>query len=184
MATLNRRSFIAATIAALAAPSIVQGAVISGSKTGLDRVWLQRLGVGEEINIKLQHDSIDDARNALREISWFFRDWKDEDAAYWMDPDLPHVLAQIQTLVGERWGRERVIQVTSGYRTPRRNDSLRKQGAVHNSLHTKGKAGDILIPGVSPSTVGKIAAETSCGGIGVYPKSGFTHVDTGRRRYW
>lgn len=182
MLLVSRRSFVGAGVCSLFSPAIAKSAVLSTAKVGHDRVWLRRLGVNEEIAIKLHHETIEEAREALRALSWFFRDWKDDDAAFWIDPNLPHVLAEVQAVASAEWGGPKVIQVTSGYRTPRRNSTLK--GAVHNSLHTKGRASDILISGFSPDLIGKIAAGTSCGGIGVYRSSGFTHLDTGRRRYW
>jgi uncharacterized protein YcbK (DUF882 family) len=165
-------------------PSLARSASLSGSRCGLDRVWLRRAGISEEISIKLKYDTVSEAQAALGELSWFFRDWKDHDAAIWLDPGLPHILAGVQTEASRQYGSDRVIIVTSGYRTPARNAKLR--GAAPNSLHLRGKAADIEIEGFSPPEVGQLALEkTNVGGVGIYTTNNtFTHLDTGRRRDW
>ncbi len=57
-------------------------------------------------------------------------------------------------------------------------------GVAHNSLHMRGKAVDIRIPGQNPKLVGRAAKSLRAGGVGIYPSSNFVHIDTGRVRYW
>lgn len=78
------------------------------------------------------------------------------------------------------------IQVISGYRSPEYNASLRKRSSrvAHNSLHMKGLAMDIRIPGVDKRELGRYAHSLRAGGVGVYPTSGFVHVDVGPVRKW
>lgn len=183
---VSRRRFLigaASAVPILAAPSLVRAATVSGARCGLDRVWLRRAGINEEIAIKLTHDTVSEARAALGELSWFFRDWKDKDAAIWLDPNLPHVLAGMQTEARKITGSDEVIIVTSGYRTPERNATL--EGAAKNSFHLRGQAADLVIHGFSPQRVKELALTTRVGGVGVYTKNHhFTHVDTGPRRLW
>ena len=64
--------------------------------------------------------------------------------------------------------------ITSGYRTPSHN---KRVGGASNSQHIYGRAADIKVRGVSPSTVYSKADKIfSRGGVGKY--STFTHVDT------
>lgn len=66
------------------------------------------------------------------------------------------------------------IIVTSGYRCPLHNANV---GGVKNSQHVLGNAADIVCNAVSVATLASKAKELGFDGIGVYPKSGFVHVD-------
>lgn len=183
---LNRRGFMTTGLAAasstLAAPAIAEVASLSGQKVGPDRVWMRRAGIGEEVAIRLQHRTIPEAQAALAELSWFFRDWKDDDKALWIDPNLIHLISSIQVKASKVHGSERCVMLTSGYRTPERNRTL--EGAALNSYHLKGQAGDIYFNGFNSRQVAHMARLSGAGGVGTYSSSGFTHVDTGFQRNW
>lgn len=68
------------------------------------------------------------------------------------------------------------IRIISGYRTPRR------AGATSN--HGKGRAMDLVVPGASDADVAKFAREEGFAGVGIYPVSGFVHVDVRERSYF
>lgn len=78
------------------------------------------------------------------------------------------------------------LYVVSAYRAPKTNADLRQHsdGVAESSMHMQGKAIDIRIPGVSHRHLHKAAVAMRSGGVGYYPKSGFIHIDTGRRRHW
>ena len=63
------------------------------------------------------------------------------------------------------------VRVVSGYRTP--------HGSGSN--HGRGRAVDLVIPGVSDDEVAKFAREQGYSGVGMYPTSGFVHVDVRER---
>lgn len=67
------------------------------------------------------------------------------------------------------------IIINSGYRSPSYN---RKVGGVGNSLHTKGKAADIYVYGVSPLDVASYCKKIGIKGVGCYMYSNFVHIDT------
>ena len=67
------------------------------------------------------------------------------------------------------------IRIISGYRTPR-------GGATSN--HGKGRAMDLVVPGASDEEVAKFAREQGFAGVGIYPTSGFVHVDVRERSYF
>lgn len=67
------------------------------------------------------------------------------------------------------------IRIISGYRTPR--------GAA-TSNHGKGRAMDLVVPGASDEDVAKFAREEGFAGVGVYPVSGFVHVDIREHSYF
>lgn len=76
------------------------------------------------------------------------------------------------------------IVITSSYRCPAHNAAV---GGVANSYHTQGYAADIHVVGLSPYEVAGQATRVPfflSGGIGIYPKRGFVHVDVGKKRRW
>lgn len=176
---MRRRAFLTG-LAATVTP--LPGLAYSSSRVGLDRIWMRRNGIKEEISVSLQHETLEEARLALAEISWFFRDWKDRDASLWIDPDLIHILAGVQVMASAQSGRDKCLILTSGYRTPERNATIR--GAAADSLHMRGKAGDILIDGFSSSQIGALGRRAGAGGVGVYSGQGFAHLDSGPVRNW
>ncbi len=70
------------------------------------------------------------------------------------------------------------IRVISGYRTPHAIAS------AHSSNHGRGRAMDIVVPGVSDRDVATFARGMGFMGVGVYPTSGFVHVDVRDRSYF
>jgi uncharacterized protein YcbK (DUF882 family) len=67
------------------------------------------------------------------------------------------------------------IRVVSGYRVPR---------AGSRSNHGKGRAVDVVVPGVADEEVARFAREMGFVGVGVYPTSQFVHVDIRPRSYF
>lgn len=78
------------------------------------------------------------------------------------------------------------VHILSGYRTPETNAKLRARssGVAKYSLHMEGKAADIYIPGIPVKTLQRAALSLNVGGVGLYSKSNFVHVDTGHIRHW
>lgn len=78
------------------------------------------------------------------------------------------------------------VEIISGYRSPELNGTLRSKGrgVASRSLHLKGMAADIRIPGVPTSNIRDFARALRAGGVGYYPGPDFVHVDVGRVRYW
>lgn len=98
-----------------------------------------------------------------------------------IDPALLDTLFIIQ-----QWllleGRSGEIHILSGYRTPEHNASLKN--SAKNSLHMKGLAADIHIPGTSTTLLAAMSRLIGTGGVGIYPRNNFIHIDTGRVRMW
>jgi uncharacterized protein YcbK (DUF882 family) len=67
------------------------------------------------------------------------------------------------------------IRVVSGYRVP-------KPGSHSN--HGKGRAIDLVVPGVPDEEVARFARDMGFSGVGVYPTSQFVHVDIRPRSYF
>ena len=73
------------------------------------------------------------------------------------------------------------VTIHSGYRTPPYNA---KVGGVDGSQHTYGTAADISVRGVSVADVAAYARQLmpDWGGVGVYQRQGFVHVDVRETR--
>lgn len=78
------------------------------------------------------------------------------------------------------------FQIISGYRSPVTNAMLAEHsdGVANHSLHMVGKAVDVRIQGQSVRTIGRAALQLKKGGVGMYPRSNFVHVDVGPVRRW
>jgi uncharacterized protein YcbK (DUF882 family) len=101
--------------------------------------------------------------DALRAVSHLLRCTK-TDAEKDVEPRLLTVLSHVYDHFGGRR-----IEITSGYRNQRGT----------TSYHFRASATDILIEGVKPTVVRAFVETLDTGGmgIGLYPRSGFVHVD-------
>jgi uncharacterized protein YcbK (DUF882 family) len=87
-----------------------------------------------------------------------------------IDPRVLDLVYRVQTHFGAH-----EIRIISGYRTPRKNGT---------SNHGKGRAIDLVVPGATDEEVAKFAREQGFVGVGVYPRSGFVHLDVRERSYF
>jgi len=78
------------------------------------------------------------------------------------------------------------ISILSGYRSLETNTkmAMHHDGVSTNSFHTKGKAVDLYVEGISMGEIHSIVNKVHTGGIGYYPTSGFVHMDAGPSRAW
>jgi uncharacterized protein YcbK (DUF882 family) len=122
-------------------------------------------------------------QRTLSALNWFLR-CKD---GTWnpMDMGVIESLNYLSKLLGDP-----VIQINSGYRSPRYNSWLatKNENVARNSLHMHGQAIDFFIPGISVREVCSytLYARNSIGygGVGYYPKAGFVHIDSGVTKQW
>lgn len=126
-------------------------------------VWLKSPNVGEEARVKIYKDdgSFDD--EALARLDELFR-CKRTGEIRAVDPRLYEQLSRIQDHFG---GKQ--IELVSGFRFAERS----------SSRHYHASAMDIRITGVSIREMYAMAESLDGGGmgIGIYPRSGFIHVD-------
>jgi uncharacterized protein YcbK (DUF882 family) len=120
--------------------------------------------------------------SALTKLDYFLRDHLNGDTT---DMD-PHVFDLLHALLVKVGRPDAVIDIVCGYRSPSTNAYLRSHsnGVAKHSLHMKGEAIDIRVPGVSLAKLRKAALSLHLGGVGYYPHSQFLHVDVGRIRQW
>lgn len=167
-------------------------------------VWLRRSTTGEQIRVVYwANGKLIDA--AYRQISWFMRDLRFERMLANRDPLITQALQDgrigrqhlspwmlmepilLDVLYAhcawlDYFGIQQPLVLTSGLRHILTNALT--EGAAFDSLHTKGGAGDIVVPGVSPERVAAFSRWLQAGGVGLYVNKGFTHVDRGRVRTW
>jgi uncharacterized protein YcbK (DUF882 family) len=120
-------------------------------------------------------------REALRQLDIVFRDLSAAEVTP-MDPRLFDVLASVAQTVDSDEG----YDVISGYRTPETNAARSQQSRRVStvSLHMSGMAADCRIPGRSTLEVARRAADLQLGGVGLYRRDGFMHLDCGPVRRW
>jgi len=118
---------------------------------------------------------------ALEAISVIMRDWR-EDAVKPIAPATIDILANLHGLLGA----EEPLGIVSGYRTPRTNAMLRRNshGVARNSYHIRGMAVDLTMKSRSVRQISQAALSLDAGGVGVYSRSDFVHVDSGPVRSW
>ena len=142
-------------------------------------LWLRRAATGEEIretyfsNGRLQTRGYDRVCVLLRDVR--------TGQAVQMHAVLLDILRGMQGWL-EGYGYPRPIIVNSGYRS--RGTNAMTEGAALGSMHLRGRAADIRVPGVPTDYLARLGLYLSGGGVGFYPAKGFVHVDSGRLRAW
>jgi uncharacterized protein YcbK (DUF882 family) len=121
------------------------------------------INTGEEAVVNLFNEDGSYDLKALEELSHVLR-CRRTDAEKPIDPRLLTLLSHVYDHFGAK-----PIEIVSGYRNQRKK----------TSNHYKGTATDIRIEGVSPKKVRAFAETLDTGGmgIGLYPRSGFVHID-------
>lgn len=96
---------------------------------------------------------------------------KDGSDAVFISKKLIDILQKVRTHFG------RPVTINSAFRSHAHNKSV---GGETNSQHLYGRAADIVVTGVSPKRVAEYVETLipGTGGIGIYTKKGFTHIDT------
>lgn len=149
--------------------------LLAGERT----LTLRRDGPATPVRYCNRDGSLD--RDGYLAACYLLRDVRADRMAQ-IDPQLLDVLCGIQ-----RWmefnGKSSTIEITSGYRTVKTNDSA--EGSGRHSMHLFGKAADIIVPGAPSTLIGAMVQRfNNEGGTGIYLGKGFVHVDTGSARTW
>jgi len=146
-----------------------------------------------------------------RKLSFYALNTEEKYAGtYWADGQyIPDALADIQSVLRDHRNDEQheidlklldllvamratlrssdPIQVISGYRSPQSNGEMREEGrhgvAAH-SYHMVGQAIDLRIPGRTLRQVHDSVLLLAEGGVGIYSRSNFVHIDVGPVRHW
>jgi uncharacterized protein YcbK (DUF882 family) len=190
MSSLHRRAFLRASSAVIATAAssfavpalakVAAPAVVGVKDTNSRRLAFTCLYSGE----RLKADYWVDGRyipDELARIDKVLRDFRDGT----IHPIEPKLLDFIHRL-GMKVDAPSGFEVICGYRSPGTNEWLRQRsdGVAEHSLHMKGLAIDLCVPGRTLDKVHQAALDLRLGGVGYYPDSDFVHLDTGRVRRW
>ena len=115
-------------------------------------------------------------------LDYFFRDWRENKTIEMDRGVIKNFLKICEALLGS--DRELEVDITSGYRTQKTNEKLRRNSSrvAKNSMHLIGRAIDFKVRNRSIQNLEGVAKKLTPGGLGVY--SGFIHIDTGPYRRW
>lgn len=98
-----------------------------------------------------------------------------------MSPTLLDILCGIQGIARVK-GHEEPLHTLSGYRSPTTN--AKTEGAAPGSKHLEGRAWDGRINGYGARAIAESAQYLWDGGVGLYMKRNFCHIDDGSLRSW
>lgn len=145
------------------------------------KLSLYNLNLGERLTVTYRNAWGEYCDEALQALNWVFRCHATNETTN-MDLRVIEYLNRLDNSLGG--GNE--IHIISGYRSPSYNDKLRSKskGVAKNSLHMKGMAVDLAIPGVGLDRIRQTALALAAGGVGYYPQTGFVHIDSGHFRSW
>ena len=144
---------------------------------------LRNLHTGEKLNVTYWEQG-EYLIDGLAEVYFLMRDHRQNSIAA-IDLDLIDQLHSIQQTLNT----QRDILLVSGFRSETTNHALRNTtgkatGVAKRSLHMQGRAMDFRIPGLNLRHVHKATLANAHGGVGYYARSGYLHMDTGRKRRW
>lgn len=167
-------------------------------------VWLKRAGTNEEIKVVYWANG-QLIPEAYQQLSWFLRDRRfaellntdspiitkavssgrlaKNQMTPWalMDPVVLDIIYAYCAWLNV-YGLSRPLMVTSGFRHFISNELT--EGAALASWHPKAGAIDFYVPGVPVEQTARFGQWLAGGGVGLYLKKNFTHVDRGRVRSW
>ena len=176
---LCRRGFLA-----LAAPAVVAASSLSGvARAALvpeRMISLYSIHTGEKLTT-IYHADGAYQEASLSELNHILRDWR-TDEVYPMETGLLDFLHDLHVKMDS----SEPFHIISGYRSPKTNAKLRNKskGVAKRSLHMRGMAVDISLPDRDLLALHRTAKSMQRGGVGLYRKSEFIHVDIGRVRSW
>lgn len=162
------------------AATVSQGAVAAMKRDEVRRLHLYSDHTGDEVNVVYYINGIY-INDALAKLNHLMRDRR-ANVATQIDTTLYDQLCLLRETIGS----DRPMHILSGYRTAATNAKLRSRtsGVAKYSLHMEGRAADIYIPGYDVAKLQAVARSFDAGGVGLYSKSNFVHVDSGAIRSW
>ncbi len=179
----GRRAFLGGVfglVATSAAPYYANAAGFLRGGGDIRRIRLRSQRTGEYVDTIYWVEG-NYVREALAEINWFMRDWRENEAIGYDRRNIDILAATLRLM-----DTEEPYHVVSGYRSPRTNAMLGRsnRGVARNSYHMKGMAADLKLKSRSIGQMAKAAVACNAGGVGKYGRSNFVHMDCGPVRTW
>ena len=179
---LARRTFLKNALGAASGAAALGAAPAALAMAGVSarRLAFNNLHTGETLEVAYWEAGAY-VPDALAAVNHVLRDYRTGDV-HVIEPKLLDLLTALRASLGTG----ATVGVISGYRSPQTNAMLHEHSGqvASGSLHMRGQAIDIRIPGVDSATVRDAAMRLAIGGVGYYPTSDFVHVDIGRVRRW
>jgi len=141
---------------------------VARDASGRPMLTLTTLNRGETLSVPAAADDGGFASTDLDRVAHLLRAATGDEHP--VDPRTLSLVYRIQTHFGVP-----ELRVVSGYRVP-------KPGSHSN--HGKGRAIDMVVPGIADEEVARFTREIGFVGVGVYPTSQFIHVDIRPRSYF
>jgi uncharacterized protein YcbK (DUF882 family) len=138
------------------------------------------LHTGETASVDYRIDG-EMQRDALRALDSALRDHRTGETI-----EMDRRLFDLMRSLSQMLDTDAPFHIISGYRSPRTNAMLagKSAGVARHSFHQWGMAVDLRLPGRSLDQLHRAARSLQAGGVGIYRRSNFIHIDTGRVRYW
>ena len=173
----DRRTFLMLTASACAVASFP---TLAKNTTQEKSLGFYHLHTGERLSTTYWSEG-GYLPSELIDINYLLRDFRVKESIN-IDTELLDALHRLHTAVGSK----KDYHVVSGYRSPKTNAKLMRQGrnVAKKSFHMKGQAIDVYLPDVDLKRLHRAAVDLNIGGVGYYQKSGFIHIDTGPVRRW
>jgi len=179
---ITRRGLLTAfaATAITATPTFAQAAGFLRGAGDIRRLKMYSGRTGEHLDMIYWIDG-QYVKDAVKEINWFMRDWR-QNSAKQIDLRTIDIMAASHSLLDVT----EPYLLLSGYRSPQTNAMLRSRsrGVAKNSLHMRGQAADLRLSSRSVTQMANAAIACRAGGVGKYRRSNFVHMDCGVVRSW
>lgn len=180
--SMSRRALLGAfaATAVASAPTYSKAAGFLRGSGDIRRLKMYSARTGEKIDMIYWIEG-EYIRDAIQEITYFMRDWRNNQALN-IDMRTMDIMAAAHNLMDI----DEPYMLISGYRSPETNAMLRRRssGVAKNSRHLKGQAADLRLSTRSVNQMARAASACRAGGVGRYSGSDFVHMDCGPVRNW
>lgn len=179
----TRRNFLGGVFSAMALTAAPYYANAAGFLRGggdIRRIRMRSARTGESVDTIYWIEG-KYIKEALGEINWFMRDWRQNEVIRYDRRNVDILAATLRLM-----DTDEAYHVVSGYRSPATNALLSRtnRGVARNSYHMKGMAADLKLGSRSIHDMAKAAVACNAGGVGKYGRSQFVHMDCGPIRTW